>query len=410
MADKKRVLILIIGTAVLPGALLAGAWADRFRAWHGTHEFCCYGDDNSADLAGWESYLLHAYLPMYRVTGDDYWLDRFVAHADTMLGIARDVPSAGDYWPGYKDGFLGWGTGRYDANARYQEYMLHDARICLPVARFARLVAWQPARCSRYEKKAKAYVDFIERNVVAKWYRSWSAERGEGEALETFGDWRRLPVNQFLAFGELLLVMADIARSPGYEKAWTDLPDGFYIETAGAMARAFKSSLVYQSGKDAYAWRTSLAGGNWEDLSHGDVAISFALEAYRQRRAFNQQDMERFAHCLTRTMKVDPAGFSHLVNGSGGADDVAGLGHWLQLSEFDPEVGAAVERAYETNSDWSSPPQAGSHMALTMAGLAELDAASPEGGRFRFSRDTRPTAIVAGSEPVAAGLVRQERH
>src|SRR5512138_2106652 len=127
MAERRRVFILVIVAAVLPGVVVAGEWADRFRAWHSMHEFRCFGSDNSTNLAAWESYQLQAYLPMYRVTGDVYWLDRFVAHADTIIGVARDFPATGEYWSGYKDGFLGWGTDRYDAGGRYQEYLLHDA-------------------------------------------------------------------------------------------------------------------------------------------------------------------------------------------------------------------------------------------------------------------------------------------
>jgi hypothetical protein len=63
--------------------------------------------------------LLQAYLPMYTATGDLVWLDRFAAHTDTMLALMRDVPDTGNFWPGYRDGFAGWGTARYDPAGRY---------------------------------------------------------------------------------------------------------------------------------------------------------------------------------------------------------------------------------------------------------------------------------------------------
>ncbi len=380
--------VLVVVMAA-PGLLGAADWAEQFRAWHGANEFRCIGQSNSAHLAWWESYLLQSYLPMYKATGDWFWLDRFVAHTDAMLGAARDVPVSGEYWPGYLDGFDGWGTTRYDPQGRYQEYLVHDSRICLPVVRFIRMVYEQPTLYDRYQKRAKYYLAFIEENIIAKWCRNLHAERGAGEDLEHFGGWRNLPLNQFLSFGEVLLVLADISQMPEYERSSAELPDRFYVETAQAMADLFKGSLLYRAEDDAYVWRqAATSGATWEDLSHGDLCVSFALEAYRQERAFSQPDMERLAHCLSRTMRRltnDQPGFCRLVNGTGGLDRIGNLRHWLQLAEFEPTVRAAVERAYRADPTWTSPAQAGPQMALTMAQLAEYEAGSGAIRRLRLS-------------------------
>lgn len=404
MRAMLRVLwVMSVAAIVLgPGRRPVGDWADRFRAWHSANEFRCYGGANSANLAWWESYLLQSYLPMYAVTGDAHWLDRFVAHTDTMFGLMRDAPGSGAYWPGYRDGFLGWGTTRYDPQGRYQEYMVHDGRICLPVARFIRLVFEKPDSYGRYERRAQSYLATIEQNVIAKWYRNWSVDRGSGEDLESFGGWRRLPVNQSLVFGELLMVLADIAKSPLYRRSWSELPDGFYAQAGDSMAALFKRGLLYHSADDAYVWRympQGSGGQRWEDLSHGDLDVSFALEAYRQGRVFTRQDMARFAHCLARTIwngSPERPEFARFVDGSGGPDSTANLRDWLRLTEFDPEVGRAVEQAYEVNPDWSSPARAGVQMALTMAQLAEMEAASPAHARFHWSRESRRRLVPTG--------------
>lgn len=384
--NRAGVWFLVLTTPALLGA---GEWSERFRAWHGANEFRCIGADNSAHLAWWESYLLQSYLPMYKATGDDFWLDRFVVHADEVIRVAQDVPGSGEYWPGYRDGFLGWGTTRYDPQGRYQEYLVHDGRICLPIVRFVRTVYEQSALHDRYLRRAQRYLAFVEKNVVVKWYRSMYSDRGAGEDLERFGGWRNLPLNQFLTFGEALLVLADIARMPEYEKSDAALPDRFYAETAEAMAALFKSSLLYRATDDAYVWRQSLApGAAWDDLSHGDLCVSFVHEAYRQELVFSQSDMRRFANCLVRTMRQldnDQPGFCRLVNGTGGLDRIGNLRHWLLLAEFEPTVRAAVEQAYRANPSWTSPAQAGPQMALTMAQLAEYEAGSAARRRLRLS-------------------------
>jgi hypothetical protein len=214
-----------------------------------------------------------------------------------------------------------------------------------------------------------------------------------------------LPSNQFLAFGELLLVLADIARMPGYTKASTELPDGFYVETAEAMARAFKTSLAHRAGSDAYVWRSTLAGGDWEDLAHGDLTVSFALEAHRQGRIFTVKDMERFARCLTRiarTGKKETPGLANYVIGSGGPDKVGSYGHWLQLEEFDGDVADLVAAACRTGE------KVGPQTALTMAQLAELEASSPDGRRHYLNSDRKDGARIAGTGLSAPGVAKQQ--
>jgi hypothetical protein len=379
----------LVAVLVLPGLLGAAEWAEQFRAWHGANEFRGIGASSSAVLAWWESYLLQAYLPMYKLTGDGYWLDRFVTHADAMFRVARDTPEADEFWPGYRDSFLGWGTTRYEPTGRYQEYMVHDGRICLPVVRFIRMVYQNPALHDRYLRRARHYLTFIEQNVIAKWHQNLDADRGSGEDLEHFGGWLSLPLNQFLSFGEVLLVLADVARLPEYEKAYLGLPDRFYVETAEAMAARFKGSLLYRTEDDAFIWRQSPgADAPWEDISHADLCISFALEAHRQGRVFSGADMKRFGHGLVRTMRRlsgDQPGFCRLVNGTGGLDRIGNLRHWLQLAEFEPEVRTAVEQAYRADPAWTSAAQAGPQMALTMVQLAEYETGSAGARRLRLS-------------------------
>jgi hypothetical protein len=350
--------------------LRAGEWTERFRAWHAASEFQRPGPASSGYLAGREYCLLQSYLPMYEATGDLYWLDRFVAHADRVVGAMQDVPASGEYWAGYRDGFRGWGT-RAGAGGRYHEYILHDSRICLPVARFIRIVRRQPDRLGRYGGRADRYLAAIEQHVIAKWFLSLGSGRGTGEDLEHFSSWRDLPVGPRLAFGELLLVLADIARLSGGRSSCAELPAGF--------ASRLADSIVGQC-------RTVPGPGNRPDVSQLDATVSFALEAFRQGRSFAHADMQRFAEALL----------------AAGIESLDGdLYRWLQLAEFAPSLGDEVEEAYRRNPVWSCPVQAGPEMALTMAGLARRESLLPDRGRSRRNLATREHVLVVESMPLA---------
>ncbi len=358
------------------GMAQTNEWADRFAAWHERNEFRGFGHASSADLAWWESYLLQAYLPMFEATGDTRWLDRLTAHADTMFAVMRDVPDSGNYWPGYRDGYLGWGTTRYDPNHQYQEYLVHDAHICLPVARFIRLVFDNTALHAQYLDRARHYLALIEQNVIAKWYHNWNADRGTGEALSSFGGWRSLPLNQTLVFGELLLELSHVHSLPSGLST-----SGLPSSTTDSMAAVFKRALLYQPELDAYAWSywpEPEGSPHWEDLSHATLDVSFALAMHGEGRAFSDLDLFRFGNTLTRVMWDSCAGFRRYVNGAGTLDSTGNLAAWLRLAEYQPDCWWQVKQVLEANPDRTSPTQTSAEIALVLATMAELQPRFPD--------------------------------
>jgi hypothetical protein len=359
-------------SAPAPGA----EWALKFTLWNQANEGRALGSDNSAYLAWWESYLFQGYLRMYSATGDTLWLDRFCVHADTMLAVARDVPDSGAYWPGYRDGFLGWGTDRYDPKHQYQEYMVHDGMASLPLARFSRMVLADSLLRQRYGVQARRYVNFIEANVVAKWYANWHVDRGSGEVLSSFGGWQSLPLNQSLVFGELLLVLDHVgASSFGLRNS------NFFSEVPDSMARVFKSRLLYNVDRDAYIWRYQEPKSYWEDISHANLDLSFALEAQADGVIFSDTDLARFAGTLEEVMwnqsPTDPQ-FARYVNGTGAPDSLFNLEAWLRLGDFRAAAYWLVTTAIETLCNSTPPQSLNAEQALVLATLAEMQPRFPD--------------------------------
>jgi hypothetical protein len=325
--------------ALLAVALAAPArgaeWADKFTLWNQANEGRALGSDNSAYLAWWESYLLQGYLRMYSATGDSLWLNRFIVHADTMLAVARDVPDSGSYWPGYRDGFLGWGTNRYDPGHQYQEYMVHDGMACLP------------------------------------------------------------PFNQSLVFGELLLVLDRVGTSSfplRHSHFWSSVPD--------SMARVFKSGLLYNPDSDAYNWRYQEPDSYWEDISHADLDLSFALEAHADGVAFSDTDLVRFAGTLERVMwnrSVAEPQFTRYVNGSGVPDSTGNLEAWLLLGDFRAQAYWLVMTATEVLCNSTPPQSLNAGQALVVATLAEMQPRFPDNIDPHLAvEEVVPTGTVPG--------------
>ncbi|MEO0077931.1 MAG: hypothetical protein ABIK86_02915, partial [candidate division WOR-3 bacterium] len=371
-----------------------------------------FGSANSADLAWWESYLLQAYLLMHQATQDQYWLDRFVAHADTVLAVMRDIPNAASYWPGYKDGFLGWGTTRYDPAGRYQEYLVHDGQICLPMVRFVRLVFLTPELQPRYLSRAQRYVQTIERNVIAKWYTNWHCDRGTDGCLERFGGWRSLPVNQYLVFGEVLLVMAEVAKSPFYRAAWPTLAEDWYLNTADLMAAEFRAALTFRAADSSYTWRhwpSAHQALQPEDISHANLVISFVREAWAQGRCFSSVDLARLGNTIAKTMRLGPAAGpipSRFVDGSGGLDRSGHLKDWLKLGDFHPAVFRLVRQVYGACPAWSGPA-AHASQAATVAALAALLPESQADGNDGAATGARFS--TASTAPVFRSCVTRDQ-
>lgn len=339
--------------------------------------------DGTKYSPGWTfAYIPRAYLSAYRARKDTKWLDCLVVRIDNLIEEMRDTPKPGSktcptgkYWPGYKDGFKGWGTASF---GQYDEFLVQDGHVCVPIARFVKTVYRNPALHKRYKAKADRYLRTLEAHVIAKWHASWNAQRGKGCALRTWGGWRNLPHNMYLAFGTLLLVLHEIAQSPHYAPANADFPP-FYLREASAMARFFRSKLKHLQKADAYVWLymepESDPRPRAEDVGHANLDIEFAIRAHHLGIVFDDRDMKRFANTVTRVLwnqdERQPEFRSHLsLKHKMGSSY---LWRWLWLSEFEPRIGRLISRHYINHPRRAAQCEMCANLACWQAGVREDD-------------------------------------
>ncbi len=388
--------LLVVGSGLSnTGFFSKGDWVERFSIWHSVNEMRALRSPNSANLAWFEAPILRSYLYLFSATGDTLWLERFVLHADSIVRLMRDVPEGVTYWQGYQDGFLGWGTTVYDPQGRYQEYFVHDAVICLPLARFVLMVYENPGLRLRFWEQARVYQLAVERQVLAKWFINWKAARGTGEDLEHFGGWENLPWNQALSMGELILVFSDIRRAPFYQPGKFSLPDWFYEQVPESMAKAFRDNLILDLENDCFVWGHQAGKPRWEDIAHANLDISLALEAVARGFVFQEQDLERMGRSLWKLVKdrhSERFVLRRFVNGSGGIDTVYALEMWTALAKFEPAVREVVTRAI------AGVPAARMNvsMAVTCARLALESDATEREAQMRAGVEASETGLRRG--------------
>jgi len=253
---------------------------------------------------------------------------------------------------------------------------VHDASICLPLAKFTRLVFDRPDLAGQFLAPARRYLEFVEDNVVAKWHVNWQAARGSGENLAEFGGWANLPQNQSLIFGELLLILSDIADSPLYGRDPAAFRS-FYSYAPDSMAAMFLRSLTLEPKQNCCRWThwpVTRPDPRPEDISHANLAVSFCVEAARQKRGFEDSTLARLANTLTAGMwngSEEVPEFTRFVDGTRTLDESDALFGWLRLNEYSDSLLALVTQAYMAHPDWTAPKSTSSSRALVMALLAD---------------------------------------
>ncbi len=244
------------------------------------------------------------------------------------------------------------------------EYQVHDGMIAYPIAQFIEIVRADPRLRPRYGLKAKTYAEFIRRNILRKWERTWF-EYGHGLGLYRFTanptqrfPGASLPHNQYLALARAYLVMQAAANRPAAE---------LYRDRARKMLMNFKHSLRLHHGR--YVWNywdplpaEAIPRSHAEDISHGSIDVGAVLEAAARGIVFTRQDLERFARTYLDVMwnrKTDPPAFSRRVDGTGRAAPFYTV--WIGLATVEPRVWNLARRMYFA---LHRPPTMGPQLAL----------------------------------------------
>jgi len=283
--------------------------------------------NENGELAWGESYLLLAYMEMYRATGDRLYLRKLVEHFDRVLKNRDDVRGVADAFAGKT--LAGWGSTRY-SQGKWHVWIVHTGMITMAPAEFVRLVNRDPFLHPEFGVAAQEYRERIEECIrdAQPFWRTGPAS-GEGYYYSPVFN-GVLPLNQQNAMGSVLIEM------------WRATGNMRYREQAERLARFFRNRLRTEDPRVydwAYRYKLNGEARGSEDISHASLNVDFAARCVAEGIVFHRADAERFAN--TWLLKVRRGDGTHAGEVSGredGSEYMPGAGGmWLGLCRVLPK-------------------------------------------------------------------------
>lgn len=336
-------------------------WRERFELIDAEMKYRGLSDslNTNGTLAWGQSYILHAYVEMYRATGDGRYIARALEQSERVMANRDDRRGVLDAVRGRI--VPAWGSTKY-SSGRYKGknhvWVVHTGMITYPMALVVDAIRRSADLQHKYGKRATALLEQVRQSVDAhdEDFR-WGPAQGEGYyVLAIRGPSSVAPLNQQNALGRTHVALSKLTGEAKYRRK------------AEALARYFKNRLTYRAAEDAYVWPYLAPpkgkGRGAEDISHAAINVDFAVVAHRAGIVFTRQDMNRFAHTLTRLISKGDGRLAERVDGSGriGVYSVS-VGRWLELAAYDREVWR-IARDYYMEAEPSGP--------VAMLGYARL--------------------------------------
>lgn len=308
--------------------------------------------NESGTLAWAQSYLLEAYLDMYKGTRDKRYIDKFLIQAKRVINSTDKARNITDY---KGRSLYGWSSQRYSRPFGWKKgdkidlgvenkprvvLWVHTGMIVYPFEKFGLLVKSDQG-LKKYKQDADTLVKFAKESVAVfkdRWRYDKKTKEGyfsveEDEPVnwnydECKGNCREA-INGDLAIGRVFIGLCQLTANIEY------------CEKAKALAIKFKNNLIEDG--ERYIWHYRYKedqrfNKRIEDISHGAIDVDFAVQAYMAGIVFTKEDLKKFAKTLIKVKKKDDK-FFMFVDGTDDEknktdySDVSG--RWLELSMVD---------------------------------------------------------------------------
>ena len=314
--------------------------------------------NENGDLAWGESYLLLAYMEMYRATRDRYYLRKLTEHFDRVLRNRDDLRGLTDAYAGKP--LAGWGSTKY-SRGNWHVWIVHTGMITLAPAEFVQTVLADRFLQREFGAKAREYRERIDESIRdADGHWRDGPARDEGYYFSPVFN-GVLPLNQQNAMGSVMVEM------------WRATGNARYLDRAAKLACFFRNRLR-KGDPRLYDWsyqpKLYEDGRGSEDISHASLNVDFAARCVAAGIVFDRRDAQRFAN--TWLLKVKRADGSWAGEVSGREDGSQYMPHsagmWLGLCRvlsrpMAQEMYRDAERAYAGRAQLS---------AADLVGLARL--------------------------------------
>jgi len=344
---------LLLWWILMPNLSTGEDWYSRLLECTLTQQDTFFFKSTDSQILAWnESFVLRTYLSCYQINQDSLWIKKAIQHITSITNNMYDIPqnTQAPCWEGYRDGYKGWGTLSHN---QYQEHLLHDAYIIIPILRFYLILHQSPNVSSKYSAIFSQFIQTIEKNIIEKWRMNWDDIRTPAVhdgTLEHWSGWFNLPHHQYSAMGTVFCLLSRISRlsnTPLKHQDWDD----WYSETAWEMAEFLKSNLKVNTQLGAYYWNYDANGGRIENINQGDITIEFILAAKDNDIVFDDVDIFRLLNALRYRIwnrDKDKPKFYYCVDGTYSEDNGFQMRTWVFFSLLDFDLQEAFDANLKT--------------------------------------------------------------
>jgi hypothetical protein len=258
-------------------------------------------DNANGYLAGAETYVMRAYTQMYRATGDTYYLNKLMDHADAVLANRDDFANLPHEVPGNHPM---WSTVDYGLI----DSPLTDGSILQGMVQFARVVHEDPMLAANpvYAAKAATYMQRAQESV--NWFNAnylWNPASGRS-AYSAYINQQLLDAPHVDAtVGSLLLDMYHVNG------------DTNLLNLADRLARQIQVAGFFTTDQGNLAWAYSYGGpSDPEDISHGALAAPFLAHMAAEGRVITAAQAKGLAASLREEAYIGGGSVTSGMEGS----------------------------------------------------------------------------------------------
>jgi hypothetical protein len=264
-----------------------------------------YSFDNNlmGNLAWGESYVMMAYLKMYRATKNTVFLKKVITHSIRVMSERDDRQGRFDY-RNKSEAVWSAANPSYTLNAEPYAFIVHSGMITYPMADLAQLIINTPDLQDEISEEGKSFLDIAEWLVLEisltvaahedQWDQKSGTYRFRNSPILEYGS-EILPFNQSTALGRTLLMMYKATQNE------------HYLDKARQIAIHFKSALNYDEQTDSYRWKYSVKEKEEiEDISHAAIELDFARLCYQNDLIFEEINLKRFANTFLEKIYLEP--------------------------------------------------------------------------------------------------------
>ncbi|MBI2440389.1 MAG: hypothetical protein HYV35_03355 [Lentisphaerae bacterium] len=304
--------------------------------WHKTNLW-----DDKGRYYWHQAYVMQAYVWLYEITRDTYWLAKLLDHVDHVLAQRDNLT-------GHKD-YLGRLAPAWQERKSRYVWNGFTGAITWPMLSFAGLVQGHPDLKTilapdgkNYLAKAKEYAAAAEA-ALAFHANDWRESTTEGyyiyaadmPAPSIAGRISAYDMNALMGLAHLVLA--------GYYRQTADRDrESLHAERYRRYAAFFRRNITpHQNakGQTYYIWPfAEYYGRQADDVGHANFNVLFAYYCYREKWVFTLDDMRCFGRTLDRIIADDFSIPNNRIDGTNIANVSKHVLYWHLLAAFDDEL------------------------------------------------------------------------